>query len=388
MKTVLVSLISEQTIPNVIVADHFKPDVYWFVSTEDMENQGKTAFIKQVLIMRGNVLTDNNCRTEEVDHYSIVDCIEKMEQMVDDASEDTDYIVNITGGTKMMALGAFEVFSNIGEKVRIGYVPLGDNNFLQIYPKRRPFKITMLSPRLLLEEYLLCYGFRIDNKNKMPEIIRLAYQRKENSEWILGNYEKLKSVLGFLQKHLGEKRGERHYSFSGEFRDRNLSIIEKHFLLRLAFQINGRSVRKYLNKDEIHYITGGWLEEYVFLTIDELLKVKLIDDALMGIQIISTRSRSELDTAFMKDNSFYHIECKTLGDKDERNLVRDEIYKKSALTALLGKGEKRAMICTTLPDIKNHVVSRAKDYDIDVFNIEEVRNLGDKLRSRFGVHNG
>jgi hypothetical protein len=370
------------------VADHFRPEVYWFITTRDMEEQGKTICIKQALRMKGNALSDDICKIEEVDQNSLVDCIEKLERMVESTGDDNNYIVNITGGNKMMALGALEVFSNVGQKVRIGYMPLGENNFIQIYPKKRPFKITPLSPRLSLEEYLICYGFIIDNKKRLTEVVHGARRRKEISEWMLNHYEKLKGVLGFLYRHLGERRSEKVYNFAEEFKERHLAPIENEFLSKLAFHIDGPIIRKELRKDEIHYVTGGWLEEYVFWVIEELVKRQMLDDALMSVQIKSSRSKSELDTAFMKDNSFYHIECKTLGEKDERNLIRDEIYKKSALTTLLGKGKKRAMICTTLPEIKGHIISRAKDYDIEVFNIGEVRNLLQTLRSRFGISNG
>jgi len=46
--------------------------------------------------------------------------------------------VNITGGNKMMAFAAYEIFTEIGQKVIIGYVPLGRNQFVPDTPPSHP----------------------------------------------------------------------------------------------------------------------------------------------------------------------------------------------------------------------------------------------------------
>jgi len=54
MKRILVSLVSEMTIPNILVAAHYKPEVYWFISTAKMEGEfEKTDCIKNTLKLKG-----------------------------------------------------------------------------------------------------------------------------------------------------------------------------------------------------------------------------------------------------------------------------------------------------------------------------------------------
>ena len=383
MKTILVSLISEQTVPNVVVADHFKPDIYWFISTEKMDQ--RRSYIENALKMRGHELNEENVISEKVNQDSLTDCIEKMESMVDPDENEVNYVVNITGGNKIMALGAFEVFTNVGQKVSIGYMPLGKKEFIQIYPRKKPFKVIPVQETLNLQGYFASYGFNIQNEKQLPKFAQLASKRKESSTWILNNYEKLKGMLRFLYKNIGDKRGEKRVDFSGAF-NRELSSIEYDFLSKLNFGGDSTAISKVMTKDEICYVTGGWLEEYVFTVVDELAKERILDDGLMGVQLKSSYgSDSELDIAFMKDNAFYHIECKTLGEKKEQNIVRDEIYKKGAISTLLGKGSKRAIICTTLSELKESIINRAKDYDVEVLNIDEVRNLKEILSKRFNV---
>lgn len=383
MKTILVSLISEQTVPNVIIADHFKPDIYWFITTEKMEKEQKTWCIENVLKLKGHNLSESNVKKEIVDQDSLTDCIEKIEQMVDLGEDEVRYIVNITGGNKIMALGAFEVFTNVGQRVSIGYMPLGKKEFIQVYPRKKPFKVVPIQENLNLKEYFASYGFTIQNEKKLKETIKHAHKREKISGWILNNYEKLRGMLGFLYKLLGNKRSEKQVIFSEAF-NRHLSDVEHAFLSKLSFQCDDLTISKVLTRDEICYVTGGWLEERVFSIINELVKEKILNDVLMGVQLKSIYgSDSELDIAFMKDNSFYHIECKTLGDKKEQNIVRDEIYKKGAISTLLGKGSKQAIICTTFDELKENLINRARDYDVEILSLQEVRNLKERLTSRF-----
>jgi hypothetical protein len=41
MKTILVSLVSDQTIPNILAIHHIKPDELLFITTKDMEKKQK-----------------------------------------------------------------------------------------------------------------------------------------------------------------------------------------------------------------------------------------------------------------------------------------------------------------------------------------------------------
>lgn len=381
MKIILVSLISEQTVPNVVVSDNIQPEIHWFITTGRMENEQRSKCIENALKLKGYDLP--NVIRSIVNQDSLTDCIEVIEKLVEQEEDEVRYVVNITGGNKIMALGAFEVFTNVGQRVSIGYMPLGKNEFIQIYPRKRPFKVIPIQVKLTLKEYLTCYGFTTQNEKNIPKAFRRASVRRDTSVWILNNYEKLKGLLGFFYKNLGDKRNEKEFYFSDAF-NRKLSSIEEEFLSSLGFEFNSLTISKLVAKDEICYLTGGWLEEYVFTVIDELVKNKILDDVLMGVQLKSIYgSDSELDIAFMKDNSFYHIECKTLGDKTEQNIVRDEIYKKGAISTLLGKGIKRAIICTTFAELKNNLLTRAKDYDVEILTINEVRNLKNLLKKRF-----
>lgn len=383
MSRIHVCLVSEQTIPNILGIYHFKPDRVIFCSTDKMEKQRKTDAIVNTLLLHG---LDYSAKSERiiVDQDSLTDCINKVELLIEKVEDEVDYVVNITGGNKIMALAAYEIFRDIGQKVVIGYMPLGKNEFTQIFPRNKPLKVYEVKERLNLEEYLMSYGFRIQNKEKFQTIKDKTLSRNEASKWILDNYGQLKGMLGFLYKHMGDKRKQKEYHLSAAF-DRELTKIEREMLDKHGFTINGSLVSKDLLKDEIVYLTGGWFEEYVFNEVYSLVKDRALDDAMMGVTIESFGGISnELDIAFTKDNVFYHIECKTLAEGD-KGIIRDEVYKKGAISALLGKGEKRAIICTTHNQISEAHSARAKEYGVEILQIQQVRDLKNHLLKMFGI---
>ena len=385
MKKILVSLVSEQTTPNILVANLIKPATYWFITTKRMEMEGRTSAIINALSLANNTIDECNIQKLSVNQDSFQDCISIMEGLIENIDDDVEYIVNITGGNKIMAIAALEVFRNVGQKVMIGYMPLGKNEFLQVYPNKKPLKTYPVNIKLSLQEYLAGYGFTVKNiDHESPG--KQVSQHEELSGFILQYYEALKDTLAQLYKELKGPRnkGKKHYFLTISY-DRVLHDLEMDFFSRLGFAIRQKSVSNNLNKKEIEYLTGGWFEDYVFNKVYQLVKENVLDDCTKSLTIASsTGSPNELDVAFMKDNVFYHIECKTLGNEKDQTIIRDEVYKKGAISSLLGKGPNRAYICTTQTHIRDAHLKKASDYGINILVIEQVRSLQNILRERFG----
>ena len=383
MKRILVSLVSEQTIPNILLAAHYKPDVLWFISTGKSEKDRKTECIENTMRLKGFLPSGDNIEKILVDQDSLVDCMNKIDTLIDKVDGEVEYIVNITGGNKVMALAAYDIFREIGQKVIIDYMPLGRNEVIQFFPRKKPIKIFHVHERLNVEEYLSSYGFKIQNKDKLQAIKSRSSSRRDGSIWILNNYEQLKGLLGFLYMQLGDKRKRVRYRMIATY-DRSLSAIEKEMFTRNRFEIQDRIINKDLTKDEIVYLTGGWFEEYVFNQVHELVQNGTIDDAMMGVKIESMSGASnDLDIVFVRNNVLHHIECKTLGEGDkEKGIIRDTVYKRGAISTLLGKVEKS--IFTTLDQISEPVSQRAQDYGVKILSLEQVMDLKNRLRMEFG----
>ena len=385
MRKILVSLVGEQTVPNILTALHYKPDILWFITTARMVKEQRAECIENALKSRNSFSQVREIEKIIVDQDSLTDCIDKIEDHVGKVRGEVEYLVNLTGGNKVMALAAYEVFREMGERVSIDYVPLGKNEIVRIFPRKKPLNVYEIKERLNLEEYLYGYGFIVQNKSNLEKSKNSAFAQKEISQWIFMNYEQLKGILGLLYRFLGRTRDYRKYLLT-ESLEKDPQSIERDFLKKFGFEIRGRSISKDLTKDEIVYLTGGWFEEHIFNEVYSLVQEGILNDAMIGVKIESfSRTSNDLDVAFMKDNGFFHIECKTLGNEDEQNIIRDELYKKGAVSALLGKGQKRAMICTTQRQISASILTRANDYGIEILTIDEIINVKNVLRKKFSA---
>jgi len=385
MRKILVSLVGEQTVPNILTTLHHKPDILWFITTDRMVKEKRAECIENALKSRNSFSRVREIEKIIVDQDSLTDCIDKIENHVGKVSGEVEYIVNLTGGNKVMALAAYEVFREMGERVSIDYVPLGKNEIVRIFPRKKPLNVYEIKERLSLEEYLYGYGFIVQNKSNLEKVKNSAFAQKEISQWIFINYEQLKGILQLLYRFLGRARDYKKYLLT-ESLEKDPQSIERDFLKKFGFEIRGRSISKDLTKNEIVYLTGGWFEEHIFNEVYSLVQEGILDDAIIGVKIESfSRTSNDLDVAFMKDNGFFHIECKTLGNEEGQNIIRDELYKKGAVSALLGKGQKRAMICTTQRQISASILTRAHDYGIEILTIDEIKNVKNVLRKKFSA---
>ncbi len=147
MKTILVSIISEQAIPNVLIIKEMKGkyDELLFITTDFVESKGMDCWIENAC-----ELEEHSVKRIKVIEDNLTDILEKLTGL---DKQNTRYLVNISGGTKVMTIGVYSFFAC--NQNQIIYVPIGKNKFNQIYPSALE---TAIHYRLNLSEYLTAYG--------------------------------------------------------------------------------------------------------------------------------------------------------------------------------------------------------------------------------------
>jgi len=307
MNKILVSLLSEQTMPNVLfIKEIGEFDKYIFISTEQMKKKKKLdMIIKSTGIDQSKIIPEII-----VDENNSDDIADKLKDMFEGGEE---IVVNLTGGTKMMSIGAYNFFKERGAKIY--YIPIG-NNYIQIHPylKNRSFSIKY---RANVEEYLSAYGIEIKTKSEKRN--NLVFEQDKTLK-IFNKFINNKidsNILELLRKKRKDKK---------VILDENL----KQFLNNLDF-----SELTELQQKQTEYFTGGWFEEYVYFLVK---KHKNIKDTYinLNIQIEKNKTPNELDVVFMHENSLYVIECKTALQDDDRSLLNETLYKLSALSKNFG----------------------------------------------------
>jgi hypothetical protein len=368
MKNILVSLVSDQAIPNVQLIKEFRSLVqgYLFISTPGMEKKN----VREALINACKLSIDELLPTLIVDQFSFDDIEQKLDG-VDFESFDNVY-VNLTGGTKVMTLAAFDYFKEIGAEIY--YITGQDETLIKVSPGRTK-KSTTLSANVTLEEYFNAYGF--DIVQSQASGISVDYTRKYFEMYTNGLHPDFLNIINELRKH-------RQRNKLGISKIENLS----HHLNAIEFPSENADC---LNKYEIKYLTGEWFEEYVSNRLKE--ELMLADDYIKtGIEISKINKKgelvkNELDVVFLWRNKIYVVECKTSvfatellpdGSKSKpKSIIGETLYKSDSLKQGLGLFANTSIfildsIAEYMPNLQSHL-SRAELFGIDVVDKEAIK---------------
>lgn len=381
MSKILISLVSEQTIPNVLfikeVQNKYKEEEiqYLFVSTDIMENKKKTD-----LVLKGSHIdgSKENVTVINVIEDSITDIYSKLSEQAKNWSDADEIIVNLTGGTKIMSIGVYVFFKEQNSyNLHIYYLPIGKNTYKQIFPSEEKMD-NELKFRISLDDYLASYGVTIEHRSKPLKDIQYTqyyfnfFLDDKKNNWKVVN-EKLR-----------EKRAQGKEIHSLDDLDKET----KHFLNVCNFTPEKPDV---ISKNEINYLTGGWFEEYMY---DLVKKYTDLDDdkIALGINISHKENQNEFDVMFVNENALYIFECKTILKSNNYNLLNDTLYKLASLKKEFGL-EVKGYVATLDKDLRDKqdkinecYIKRANSLNIEILdrliltNEEEINKIFDKIR--------
>jgi hypothetical protein len=288
MKTILVSLISDQTIPNYLFIKEMagRYDSLLFISTFQMQEKKKLEAILNTL-QSVDYIVDKQIIVEEDLLPSIVDKLSKEVER-----NDCSFIVNLTGGTKIMSLGVFEFFSRLDASFY--YIPIGKNVIRNIKNEEE----IPIAYQLNLKEYLNLYGLNFEADNR----------------------------LLFSEEHT--------YSFFERFKNYRFNRYKMPEIL------NAQSLSSSVKRV---YYSGAWFEEYCLLRLKR--ELKLADNRIMkGVKIyrdksMNNTSDNEIDIIFVKNNELFIFECKVtiIGRSlDPKKELDGFLYKLAAISKDFG----------------------------------------------------
>lgn len=341
-----VVLISGQPIPNLTptLDPGFQPEEVVFLVSPDMQDRAK--WLDLVLRPRG-------IKTRQwpiADAYDVEHIRERVLALLETREEDSGRIaLNATGGTKPMSIAAFDVFRYL--EVPVFYVHPEKDRVIWLYPSDR--NALDLADRVRLEAFLLAHGFAIEG-----EVTRSAISsaRIGLAQELVADLERYRQALSTLNWLASEAERDSNLTtralLDGQYRNPQLRELIQRFGALGLLESMGRSIR-FPDEDARFFVNGGWLEEYVFALLRQMRsKFPLIQDVGRSVQVQrDTRRgevRNELDVAFLADNRFYLIECKTrqwkLARDAEEGPGAEALYKLDSLRDVLGGLQARAML--------------------------------------------
>lgn len=372
MKRILISLISDQTIPNVLIVNELETfDEYIMISTQRMER-----FDKRDMVRRAADIPLEKCRHVVVIEDNLQDIAQQLHTLA--LKEEDHIVVNLTGGTKIMAIGVYNYFTQEVKADEMLYVPIGKNIYRTVYPI---YKDTPIKYRLSLTEYLSCYGILIVERTPA---IRLSQKWEVTKDYFYNNHFKS-----------DEKYALRNFTFNRKAARLHFSELPRVFQFLPEWLKSFNYTPKYNNQiatDDLKYLDSFWFEEFMLIILSEQLNLRLKDIAT-GVRIsrgedILDKVDNEFDVMFTLDNALYVVECKTSIPNKEK--FENTVYKLAALKKDFGLFVK-GYICTlyglrgkkNIGAIKEQKKKRASLFNITLID-EPILKSEQELEQIFG----
>jgi len=353
-------LVSQQATPNFIpVLDHrFRPKRVILVVSPDMRERAR--WLESALTQR-SVAVEQYLIADAWDIPRIQD--ELLRLLVRES--DNALALNVTGGTKPMAIAAQEVFRAEGKP--IFYVHPERDEVIPLFCDEQPFPIEQ---RVKIPDYLSIHGFHEVQRDRR-EFREACYLL--GREWVM-EVERLGKPLGTLNFLAGTCRQTRHVVAPDHKKEPHVwELIDK--LREHGLAETDRTNLVFPDEQSRFFVNGGWLELYVDQTVRDLGELK-VQDVARSLRVESAgHARNELDIAVLARNRLCLIECKTRGmeSRGYGTPGPDALYKLDSLTALGGLNT-RGMIVSYRP-LEKQDRQRAADLSIRVVEGGQLRNL-------------
>lgn len=377
-------LISDQAAPSLlpILDPDFKPKEAVFLVSDKMKSNAealekvfKEKNIKVTLVRIENIYDFQemeNCFIELIDQF-----------------DGKDIALNVTGGTKLMAIVAQNTFAMGGKP--IFYVDSDNNQILFISRNEKGQSIPnkMLNCQIDLKTYLSAYGM-VYKSTKQP---LASEQLITNLEPFIKQYDKYKDDIPLLNSYAAESQKS---GFKVDFKHHKVKsfvtlLEELHHKNLLDFDRHRIDFRDTVHKD---LLNGVWLEEITYKAIEN---IKSIQDKALSLEVGNSSydqskhqyslknqgNQNEFDIAFMAKNRLHIIECKTQLMNKEGGIKSEEIlYKLEALKNYGGLMTKKCLV--SYFEVPESVKNRAKELHIEIIQGKDLQRLREKISNWIG----
>ena len=309
---------SEQVVPNYLfIKEKFLPgDKLIFISSKKFETRYEriVSTLAWNNIEVKNIVLPNDGDEENWTSMNNAICQE--------LSDKEEYIVNLTGGTKYMALAVEKLFSRYNSQFY--YIPYPKNVIIGFKSDEH---ICPIKYRISISEYMQLHGIRTKEKSitQSKEYTWDFYTMFISNSFSANEWDIIDKLRSYRNYDIEIEKVEQCEGTEKKPRIQGLANFIKH--INFPCKKEG-----FLHHHDIQYITGGWFEEHTYYIIQNGLQP---NDIKLGIEILKTENtnQNDLDVVFVKGNKLFVIECKTGVGKE--SLFKEIVYKSTALKEVL-----------------------------------------------------
>jgi len=364
-----VCIVSDQPIPNYVpVLDNtFRPREVILLVTERM--RAKADALAHTLKTRCGVKTRQIAIASEYDMQEMEDKVLGELIALDEAKE--NIALNLTGGTKLMAIAAYRTFHDAGYPAF--YFTATSNEVLLLDNNER---LTLQPPKIKIEDYLHLHGYQIAANNQVQRSV--PRERQAIGEALVQRHQYYANAITALNGIISKGRAQNRKTLTftqnetwGALDDL-IDLLARHDLLKT----DGDKIT-FTDEDSLRYTNGGWLEEYTYHIAASLPDIQ---DIALNVQIENAgnpHQPNELDIAILSHNILFVLECKTANLKADEK-TQNALYKLETLKKLGGLRTQTAFI--SYRELPRETRDRAKGANIEIIEQKDLQGFKTLLK--------
>jgi hypothetical protein len=370
----MIALVSQQRMQNLLPLlqkGTTYSEIILVLSKEQSTGQPKDDFQRSADDLKATLentpgLSLNVCISDKwVDPFNIGNVEEIIRQLIIEYGKDV-VVVNISGGTKPMAIGALQAAQVLG--VRSLYTNTENKELIWLYPDKivhEPVRIQGLD----VKSYIQAHGEKVSSFQKTDEFNPSQIVWADS---IIENYDVIyKKVIMPVMLKL---RKDRNYPVYCDIEPthRQLEVIKR--LDQDGLWDWNQNTQEIIITDEVRgeSLYGGWVELCVALQLE---RSRLFDDVLLNVTLEGIDG--DLDVVAVSQGKLVIIECKSNMKRTDLfgklNTFRDRLGGTFALVYYARAGE----------DYRKDIEKTCKEYKLNgAFFGTELRTIGQDIGSK------
>jgi hypothetical protein len=264
--------------------------------------------------------------------------------------------LNVTGGTKLMALAAYEAFSE--KKRKIIYCDTEHQKIISLFPE---YSATDLEADLTIEDYLYSYGYTIAGIKKIKD----EEEYFELFSFIESNDAMSSFIEMFtkIRERLASENQMQQPKFTISSNNQIFQFQKNYDKFFIQF---GKQKKSSIRIDITDFKSGDWLEYYIFY----VLKKKRNLFPLVSVKLKNQEDvENEIDVMVLKNYRLNIFSCKS-GKKDNQFDLYQLETLRNITSGTFGKG-----IFVTANKHSEKFLNRAKELSIKVIQVSNNLNI-------------
>lgn len=326
-----ICIVSERLVANLIPALMLRPERVLLVSSTEMEGQGLTHRLGELLASEGLVV-EVKTGLPSGGLSDIAAYASALRKDLEASGPEDALILNLTGGNKLMTIAFSQVLGPVVD--RTIYVDTARGLLEELPGGDQAGGSVALAGVIKVPLYLRAQGLRPRKvRSAEPGWEEGVRARRDLTRFLGRKAAQLSSFFGAINRLASvaqDGRGEAlvapRQQFTGVPRGLWAQALGRIRAAGMVHWADGSSELELLDLEGARYLNGGWLEEYAWLVAQELRP----DDLALGVEGDwegTERGSNELDLVVVHANRLLLIECKTLRLGRDDGSDRDLLYK-------------------------------------------------------------